>query len=81
MKRFVEIFDFELPHNTGLVFEIDFETDDRFWVKDIVDDDGNVFSTGGWLKSLCFELKTDNYNYCNILLERTKTILNFQKDK
>lgn len=81
MKRFVQIFDFELPHNTGLVFEINFETDDRFWVHDIVDNQGNIFSTGGWLKSHCFELKNVNFEYCNILLDRTKTILNFQKDK
>lgn len=35
MRKFIQIIDFELPHNTGLVFEVNFETDDRFWVFDV----------------------------------------------
>ena len=45
-RRFIQIIDFDLPHHTGFVFEIDNnlseipELNDRYWVKDICDENG-----------------------------------------
>lgn len=80
MTKYIQIIDFVIPHNTGLVFEVEKEFKEYYIVKQIFSNNGEKLSADGYNKSVCLELKND-IEYINILLERTRLILEFQKDK
>lgn len=79
--KYIQTFDRELPHYTGLVFKVKEEIKGYYLVEDILSSSGVKLNADGYKKNKCKEIPKMDKEYMDIMLERTRIILEFQKDK
>ena len=78
-RKFVMLIDFDVPHSCGLVFEVQREINEYYVLKDLIDaNTQEVYSQKPDLikKDHCIEIDK-NIEYCEMLLQRTIAILEF----